>query len=90
METKTAFVRAYCAIELYAITEVCLNFTFVVNPGDTESKDTIRFNKTLDDLCFFEFRMQVVNFLDRLENFLNCLKVLLLLTVLRLKLGHNF
>lgn len=90
METKTAFVRADGAIELHTVTEVSLHFAFVVNPGYTESEDTVRLHETLYDFCLFKFRMLVVNFLDRLENLLNCLKVLFFLAVLRLKLSHNF
>ncbi len=64
METETSLVRSDRAVELYTVTEVSLNFAFVIDPGYTESKDTVRLYETLDDLCFFEFRMLVVNILD--------------------------
>ena len=64
METETAFVRTDSAVELYTITEVGLNLTLVVNPSYTESEDTIGLYDALDNLCFLEFGMLVVNFLN--------------------------
>ena len=61
METQTAFVRADSAVELNAVTEVSLNFTFIVYPSHTECEDTIGFYDTFNDFCFFEFWVLVVH-----------------------------
>ena len=61
METDTTFVGTDSVVELNAITNVVLNFTLVVNPGYTESEDTIGLNHTFDDTSFFELGVLVVN-----------------------------
>ena len=60
METNTAFVRADCIVELYAITEVSLYFTIVVYPCNTESEDAIRLYNSFNNLGFFKLRMFIV------------------------------
>lgn len=62
METDTAFVWANGIVELYAITYVVLNFTFVVYPGNTECEDAVGLYHTLDKTSFFKFGMLVVYF----------------------------
>lgn len=89
METETALVRTDRAVELDAIAGVGLNLTLVVNPGDTESKDTVRFNHTLHDLGFFEFRMLIIHILDRFKNLLYCLEIFVLSRILGLEACHN-
>lgn len=73
METQTAFVRADSAVELYAITDVNLYFTVIVNPRNAECDDTLRLNKTLDKFCLFKLRMLVVDIFNRQQNFPYCL-----------------
>ncbi len=62
METDTTLVGTYGVVELYAIADIVLNLTLVVNPGHTESEDTVGFNHSFDNLRFLELRMLVVNF----------------------------
>ena len=76
METDTAFVRTDCIVELYTITEIGLNFPFIVYPSDTESEDTIRFYQSFYDLDLFKFGMLIVYIFDRKKNFFYCLKIL--------------
>ena len=76
METDTAFVRTDCIVELYTITEIGLNFPFIVYPSDTESEDTIRFYQSFYDLGLFKFGMLIVYIFDRKKNFFYCLKIL--------------
>ena len=78
METDTALVWADSIIELNAIADIVLNLALVVNPGDAESDDTVRLDHTLDDFCFFEFRMLVVDVLNTDKDFLHCLKVFIM------------
>ncbi len=74
MEADTAFVRADGVVELYAIADVVLNFTFVVNPSYAECEDAVRFNHALDDACFLELGVLVVNVFYAEENFFHCLE----------------
>ncbi len=64
METDATFVRADGIVELHAVTYVVLNFALVVNPGYTESEDTVGFDHTFDDFVAFEFRVLVVYVLN--------------------------
>ena len=64
METNTALIGTDSTVELYTITDVGLNITFIVNPGHTESEDTVRLNYSFNDLCLLEFRMLIVNLFD--------------------------
>ena len=86
METQASLVRADCAVELHAVAGVGLHLSVVVNPGDTEGEDAVRFDHSLHNLGTFEFRMLIVNLLYRFENFLHCLKVLVLPRILGLEL----
>gem|GEM_PF-5019944 len=90
METETSLVRADSAVELDTITEVSLNFSLVVYPSYTESEDTVWLDHSLNDFCLFKFRMLVINLLDRLENFLNGLKVLIFTRMLCSQVSHYF
>ena len=68
VEACTTLVRANSIVELYAVTEVDLDLTLVVHPGDTEGEDTIGLYETLDDLVLLKLWMLVVNVLDRKED----------------------
>ena len=61
METDTAFVRANGIVELYAITQVNLYFTFIVYPGHFECKDAVWLNQSLNQRSSFKFWMLVVD-----------------------------
>ena len=89
METDTAFVRANGIVELHAIAQIGLHFTFVVHPSDTEREDTIGFHQTFNNLCLFEFRMLIVDIFDRKKYFLYGLKILRFTGMLCLQRGHN-
>ena len=54
-------VRAYGVVELYAITDVGLNFALVVNPCYTESHDFVGFNHTLDYASLLKLGMLIVD-----------------------------
>ena len=54
METQATLVRANGTVELYAITEVGLNLTLIVNPGYTESEDALGLNHALNDLSLLK------------------------------------
>ena len=73
VETDTAFVRSDSCIELYTITDVRLNFAFVVDPVYTESEDSVGFHHTFDDFCLCKFRVFVVNRFNRFQHFVYCL-----------------
>ena len=82
METNTAFVRANGIVELHTIAEVRLNFTLIIHPRYTESKDTVRFNQTFYNFRFLELGMLIIDIFDGKKNFLYGLKILRLAGVL--------
>ena len=90
METESALVRSDSAVELHTVPKVGLDLAIIVDPSDTESKDTVRLDEPLDYLSLFEFRMLVVNILDGLEDLLHCLQIFFLCRVLGLETGHYF
>ena len=90
METKAAFVRANGVIELYAITQIRLDFAFIIHPCYTESKDTIGFNQALNDLGLFELRMLIIHILNRDKDFSNSLQILKFSWMLGLEISHDF
>ncbi len=90
METETAFVCAESCIVLYAVTEVVLNNTIVVNPSNAECEDTIGLNQALDDSCLFKFRMLVVNVFDSYEDFFYCLQILFFTWMFGFQVSHDF
>ena len=90
METEASLVRADCAVELHAISGVCLNFTLVIHPGYAESEDTVRLDHTLYNLSLFEFRMLVIDLFYRFQYFLYSLKILFFSWILGLETGHYF
>jgi len=90
VETQTAFVRADCAVELYAVTEVGLYFALVVNPRYAESEDTVRLDDTFNDFGLLKFGMLVVNLFDRFEDFAYCLQVFAFTRVAKFQVRHQF
>ena len=89
VEADTSLVRTDGRVELHTVSRVCLNFTVIVDPSHFECEDALRFNDTLDDLCIFELRMLVIDFLNRLQYFVHRLKIFLLIRVLGLEFGHQ-
>ena len=90
MEAETSLVGTDSAVELDTVSQVGLDLTVVVNPGNAESEDPVGLYDSLDDLCLFELRMLVVDILDGLKNLLNRLEIFLLCRVLGLETGHYF
>ena len=74
MKTKTSLVRSDSAIELYTVTYIYLNLSFIVYPRNTELNLTLRLNQTLQNCLFavlllmrFHYRTQrLQNLFDRL------------------------
>ena len=89
METETALVGTDRAVELYTVSEVDLDVTFVIHPRYAESEDAVRLDDTLDDVCLLKLGMLVVDFFDRVEDLLCCLEELFLFSMLLTKLRHN-
>ena len=73
METQSALVGTDSRVELYAIAEVHLNLTLVVDPGHTERDDALRLYDALHNLRLLKLRMLVVDVLDGFEHFSNSL-----------------
>ena len=76
METQTAFVGANSVVELNTITQIGLDFTLVIYPCHTESKDTVGFYQAFYNLGFLELRMLVIYILNRDKDFSNSLQIL--------------
>ena len=76
METQSTLVGADGTVELYAVAQVHLNLTFVVDPGHAERDDTLRFYNTLHNLSFLKLRMLIVDVLDTFQYFAYGLKIL--------------
>ena len=90
MEAQTAFVRANGRVELYAVADVDLHFTFVIDPGHTERDDAFGFHKALDEFSFLELRMLVVDVLDGFQYFFHCLQEFRLARVFALQVLDDF
>ena len=90
VETKSTFVRSNSTVELYAVTQVSLNFTLIVYPCHAESKDTIRFYHTFNDFCILEFRVLVVNLFDWFQHFVHRLKEFFFTWVFGFQVSHHF
>ena len=84
METETSLVGANGRVELNPVTEVGLNLSLVVNPGNPECEDTVRLDDSLYDLGLLELGMLVVNLFDGLKHLADSLEVLFLVTILGL------
>ena len=90
VEADTALVRADGVVELYAVADVVLHLALVVEPGYTESDDTVGFDHTFDYLVAFKFGVLVVHVLYTQEHFSHSLEVFLFAGVFGLKVGHDF
>ena len=64
METQTAFIRTDGTVELHAITDVDMHFSFVVCPRNAECDDPFRFYHPFNEFCFFKLWMLIVHILD--------------------------
>ena len=65
MEAQTSLIRADCAVELYAITDVYLYISLIVDPRNTEHVDTLGLYDALNDLCLLELGMLIIDIFDR-------------------------
>ena len=90
METQSTLVGADGAVELYTIAQVHLYLALVVDPGNAERDDALRFNDSFYNLRFLELRMLVVDVLDRFKHFAYCLQILQFARMLALQALHNF
>jgi hypothetical protein len=52
-------------IKLHPISQINLNFSFIVYPGYTEGENAIRLNQSFNNLVFFKFGMLIVNIFYR-------------------------
>ena len=87
MEADTTLVRADSVVELYAVADVYMDFTCIIDPRYTEGDDTVGLYEALDDSGFFELRVLVVDFFYREKNFLHSLEEFLFPRVLCLERG---
>ena len=90
METETSLVGSDSAVELYAIAQVGLDITVIVNPGNTESEDPVGLDDSLDDLCLLNPRTLFVAILDGRTSLLYRPLIFFLSRVLGLETGHDF
>jgi hypothetical protein len=65
VETDTAFVWADSVVELNTISQVGLNFTFIIHPCYTECENTVGLYQSFDDFGLFKFWVLVVDIFDR-------------------------
>ena len=89
MEADAAFVRADGVVELHAVADIVLHFTFVVNPCDAEGYDAVGFDHALDNFVTLEFGMLVVDILNTHQDFPNGLQIFFLARMFGLKIGHD-
>jgi len=80
-------VWADSVVELYAVADVYMDFTGIVDPRYTEGNDTVWLYKAFDDGCLFELGVLVVDFFDREKYFLDSLEEFLFTRVLCLERG---
>ena len=73
METQAAFVGADGAIELHTVTNVYLYLALVVDPGHTESSDTLWLYDALYDFGFLKLGVLVVHILNAVQHLSYCL-----------------
>src|SRR5512135_2592389 len=70
METEATLVRPDCIVELDAEPPVHMDFAFVVNPGNPEHDNPVRFDNALIYLCFDKFGVLLCGRLEAFEHFL--------------------
>ena len=68
METETALVRSYSAVELYSITSVYSYVAVIVDPRYSEHDLSFGLHDSLYDIRVDEFGMLFDNRLERLQN----------------------
>ena len=90
MEPQPALVRADRIVELHAVTDIHMHRTPVVHPRHFECENTVRFHDPFGDAVRLEFRMTVVNLLDRKQHFVYRLQVLALAGVTHCEFVHQF
>jgi hypothetical protein len=90
METQSTLIRSDGTIELYTVTDIDLYLTFVVNPGHSESNDTLGIYNALDNLGFLKLGVLVVDVLNRLQHLANGLQELYLTWMFTFQILHNF
>ncbi len=89
VETETSLIRADGTVELDAVAGVGLDLAAVVDPGDAESENAVRFHQTLYNLGFLKLRMLVIYLFNGFQYFLHGLQILLLQGILGLKACHD-
>lgn len=89
VETEAALVWPDCAVELDAVTAVHLHIALVINPRHTENDGAFRLNDTFQNGVGFIFRRRSKDGVDRIEDFLYCLKEFRFMRVLRTDVFQN-
>ena len=89
MEADTTLVWADSVVELYAVADVHMDFTCIVDPRYTEGDDTVGLYEAFHNSCLFELGVLVVDFFYREKNFLHSLEEFLFPRVLCLERGQN-
>ena len=89
MEADTTLIWANSVVELYAVADVYMDFTCIVDPRYSEGDDTIWLYEALNDASLFELGVLVVDLFDREEDFLHGLEEFLFTRVLRFKGSEN-
>ena len=88
VETQTSLVGTDRVVELHAVTGIDLYLALVVYPDHLEGKTAVRLHDALCDTVGLEFRVLVVGFLYRHENFAHGLQVFAFAGMLALKFRH--
>ena len=76
MEAQAALVGANGGVELYAVAAVYLGNAVVIDPGNTESDDALRLDKTLEEACLLPLGVLIDDELQALKYFADRLKEL--------------
>ena len=87
MEAKPAFIRTDGTVILYPVAAVNMDFSVIVNPGNTEFDDALGLNKALKQTGLFPFGMLVNHQFERLENLSDSLQKLGLMGIAFFYLG---
>ena len=61
MKSQTALIRTDCAVELNTKAAVNLNIAVIVNPRNSESYNSFRFNQSFNKTCLFVLGMSLYN-----------------------------
>ena len=76
-------------VELHAVTQVHLYFTFIVYPRHLECKDAVWFNQSLNQRSSFKLWMLVVDIFNGMQYFLYSLQVFRFTRMLSFERSHN-